>query len=63
MYTIEQQKKLQDLRKSLNEQMNDMELSVSNEDQYNDAVNAFNTTLYEYREIIMTAYNKVNYNI
>jgi len=63
MYTIEQQQKLVDLRNSLNEQMDHMQMSVSNEDQYNDAVDTFNITLREYREILMAAYNKINYNI
>lgn len=63
MYTIEQQQKLVDLRNSLNEQMDHMQMSVSNEDQYNDAVDTFNITLREYREILTAVYNKINYNI
>lgn len=63
MYTTEQQQKLVDLRKALNEQMDDMQNSVSNEDQYNDAVDTFNITLREYRDILIAAYNKINYNI
>lgn len=57
------QTKLQNLRESVISRMEYMEISVHDEDAWNDAVDTFNDALRNYREVLHAVYNKRVYNI
>jgi hypothetical protein len=55
--------KLINLRDNVISKMPDMENSVFDEEQFDDAVNQFNNALRDYRNMLTAMYNKNVYNL